>query len=200
MTAAAQRWDRIADAFGRRVAAVPADAWDRPTPCQGWVARDVVGHLVGWVPGFFGGVAGLDVPALPDIDDDPAGAWTALDDQVRSWLADPAVAERSFDGPMGRTTVAEAVDRLVTTDVLVHTWDLARAVGLDDRLDPAEVEGMADAMAPADAALRSSGHYGPRVEVDQGADEQDRLLGFLGRDPAWTPPGGSSAAPPPRAS
>jgi hypothetical protein len=36
--------------------------------------------------------------------------------------------------------------------------------------------------------IRSSGQYGPRVPVPAGADVQAQLLGFIGRDPAWTRP------------
>ena len=72
-----------------------------------------------------------------------------------------------------------------TPDVLIHTWDLARAAGLDERLDPDEVHRMLagiETMPPeVDEAMRGSGHYGPRVEVAADADEQTRLLAFMGR-------------------
>jgi hypothetical protein len=69
--------------------------------------------------------------------------------------------------------------------VLIHTWDLARAAGLDERLDPDEVHRQVaalEALSPeVDEAMRSSGHYGPRVAVAPHADEQTRLLAFMGR-------------------
>ena len=59
----AERWRKLAGEFTRRVEAVPEDGgWDRPAPCEGWVARDVVRHLAGWMPGLFLGSAGLAVP------------------------------------------------------------------------------------------------------------------------------------------
>ena len=72
---------------------------------------------------------------------------------------------------------------ICTPDVLIHTWDLARATGLDETLDPDEVQGMADAMEPMDQMLRDSGHFGPRVPVPDDADEQTKLLAFTGRQP-----------------
>lgn len=45
MSEIAERYRKVAADFTRRVDAVPDDAWDNPTPCDGWVARDVVGHL-----------------------------------------------------------------------------------------------------------------------------------------------------------
>jgi uncharacterized protein (TIGR03086 family) len=185
----AERYDTIARAFDARVRAVPDASWDAPAPCAGWVARDVVRHLAEWIPGFFGSAAGVAFPPMPSADADPVGAWTALDGALRATLADAAVAEREFDSPMGRSTVAVAIDRIATSDVFVHTWDLARAAGLDDRIDPHEAAAMLAGMEPMDTALRASGHYGPRVPVDDGADAVARLVAFTGRDPAWRPPG-----------
>ena len=42
-------------------------------------------------------------------------------------------------------------------------------------------------MQPIDAMLRASGQYGPQVPVADDAPVQDRLIGFIGRDPAWRP-------------
>jgi hypothetical protein len=68
-------------------------------------------------------------------------------------------------------------------DVLVHTWDLARAGGLDESLDPEVVHDMLVGMEPLDDMLRASGQYGPRVSVPDSADEQTKLIAFTGRRP-----------------
>ena len=65
----------------------------------------------------------------------------------------------------------------------MHTWDLARAAGLDETLDADVVHDMLVGMEPLDEMLRASGHYGPRVEVPADADEQTRLIAFTGRQP-----------------
>ncbi|MCB1005121.1 MAG: TIGR03086 family protein [Acidimicrobiales bacterium] len=178
----------MAAGFTARVEAVAPDAWGRPAPCEGWTARDVVRHLVTWLPGpgFLLGAFDVDTGPLPSVDDDPAGAWSVVRDAIQRSLDDPAIAERVEDcGPPGHLSLAAAVEMACTPDVLVHTWDLARAVGLDERLDPGEVHRMAEGLLgvppEVDQAMRSSGHYGPRVEVPAGADEQTRLLAFMGR-------------------
>lgn len=183
MSECAERYRTVAGQFTRRAEAVPDGAWDNPSPCDGWVARDVIDHLVTWVPGFLRGYAAVELPAGPPVDQDPVAAWRALDDALRATLEDPETAARTFDGPGGRVTLEQAVDRFITADVLVHTWDLARATGLDEYLDPASVSRLLDGMEPYDAALRASGHYGPRVAVPDDADDQTRLLAFLGRRP-----------------
>jgi uncharacterized protein (TIGR03086 family) len=183
MSDIADRYRKVAGAFTDRVRAVRDDAWDNAAPCEGWVARDVVRHLVEWVPGFVQSNAGIELTSGPPVDDDPAGAWFALDRAIQAVLDDPAVAGRELDTPMGRLTLEEALARFCVPDVLVHTWDLARATGLDERLDQDEVRGMFAGMQSVDEAMRTSGHFGPRVEVPDDADDQTKLLAFTGRRP-----------------
>lgn len=185
MKTVAERYARVADTFTDRVREVPPAAWENVAPCDGWVARDVVRHLVDWVPGFFRNHAGLelDVAGAPSVDDDPLGAWSALDGALRGALADPAVASRTFEMQGTTRSVEEAVAMFVLGDVVVHTWDLARATGLDEQLDPDEVHGMLEGMLPMDDALRQSGHFGPKIDVGDDADEQTRLIAFTGRRP-----------------
>jgi uncharacterized protein (TIGR03086 family) len=183
MSEITERYRNVAAQFTDRVRSVPDEAWDNPAPCDGWDARDVVRHLVEWIPGFFASHTGVVLPTGPSVDDDPLGAWTVVDDAIQAILDDPEVAGREHDLPMGRMTLEQAVGMVCIGDVLVHTWDLARATGLDETLDAAEVHGMLAGMEPMDEMLRSSGHFGPRVEVPDTADEQTRLIAFTGRHP-----------------
>ena len=66
----------------------------------------------------------------------------------------------------------------------MHTWDLARATGQDDTLDPQRCADYLAGMEPMDEMLRASGQYGPKVEVPANAEAQTRLMAFIGRDPA----------------
>ena len=181
MTEHADRFRRFAGTFTERVEGVPDGAWDAPAPCEGWVARDVVAHLCEWVPGLFSSAYGLPAPDGPTAADDPAGAWRALRDWIQAALDDPEVAAREADLPMGRMALGAAVDMIVTGDVFLHTWDLARATGQAETLDPEEVHRALEGMLPMDDVLRQSGHYGPKVDVPADADEQTRLLAFIGR-------------------
>lgn len=184
----AARFRRVAEGLTRVIAAVPDDGWERPSPCAGWTGRDVVRHLVEWIPGpgFLLGAFGIATGPIPSVDTDPAGAWAVVRDAVQGALDDPAVAEWVEDcGPPGQLSFAAAVDMTCTPDVLVHTWDLAQAAGVSAELDPAEVARQVagiDAMPPGvDEAMRSSGHFGPRVDVPADADAAARLLAFYGR-------------------
>ena len=184
MSEISERYRRAADGFSRLVEGVEGDGWDRPAPCEGWVARDVVGHLVEWVPGMFAGTWGLELAPGPSAEEAPAGAWAWFDRTAQGWLDDPELAPSERDTPMGRMSFEAAFDMIATSDVLLHTWDLARATGQDEQLDPDEVHGMLAGMESMDdTPMRESGHYGPRVEVPEKADEQTRLLAFIGRRP-----------------
>jgi len=178
------RYRRVAGRFTERVEEVPEGAWDRPAPCEGWVARDVVRHLVEWVPAFFAAAGGPTLPAGPAVDDDPAGAWRTMSDGIQSLLEDPEAAAVVIQHPRAGThRCDDAVATFVLGDVVVHTWDLARATGLDETLDADVVHDMLVGMEPLDDLLRASGQYGPRVEVGADADEQTRLIAFTGRQP-----------------
>jgi uncharacterized protein (TIGR03086 family) len=183
MTETADRYRKVAGQFRARLEAVPEGAWENPSPCEGWVARDVVAHLVDWLPAYFFPRWGIVAEPGPAASEDPAGAWAVVDAAIQAALDDPAVAGSERDTHTGMASFEQTVDMICTPDVLVHTWDVARATGLDETLDPVEVRRMLAGVEPHDAAMRASGHYGPRVEVPADADDQARLLAFLGRRP-----------------
>jgi uncharacterized protein (TIGR03086 family) len=180
----ATRFRRVAAAFSQRIAGVDSGAWERPSPCEGWVARDVVRHLLSWVPGFLESGAGVELSAGPDVDADPAGAWEHLRAQLQAILDDPDRSAATFTNEhTGQHRVDDAIVQFVLGDVLVHTWDLARATGQDETLDADEVHRMLVGIEPLGDALAKSGHYGLPVAVGAGATEQDRLLAATGRHP-----------------
>ena len=183
MSEQADRYRKVSATFTQKVNEVPADAWDNPSPVDGWVARDVVGHLVEWLPAFFFGTWDIEAEPIPSPATEPARSWAVLNETIQRALDDPAVAQSERDVRFGRASFESTIDMICTADVLIHTWDLARATGLDETLDAAEVHRFVDSMEPMDQMLRDSGHYGPRVPVGPDADEQTRLIAFLGRQP-----------------
>jgi uncharacterized protein (TIGR03086 family) len=184
MSEIGERFRRVAGRFSDRVREVPDGAWDHPAPCHGWVGRDVVRHLVDWIPAFLADAGGPLLPTGPSPDHDPCAAWTTLDLGLQALLDDPAMSASQINHPMvGRHRLDDAIATFFLGDILVHTWDLARAAGLDETLDADVVHDMLVAMEPLDEVLRASGHYGPKVEVPADADAQTRLIAFTGRQP-----------------
>ena len=182
MNDVSQRYRRLAGAVTTTIEQVPQDRWAEPSPCAGWTARDVVRHMVD-VHGMFFGLVGRSLEPGPDVETDPLGAWTSARDQMQAGLDDPAHAGQEFDGLSGRSTFAAAVDRFVCFDLNIHGWDLARATGLDERIDPAELPRLWETADSFGDALRADNVCGPPVEVPADADEQTRLLAHLGRQP-----------------
>ncbi len=181
MSDIADRYRRLAHCFTTVVDTVPDDAWDRPSPCEGWTAQEVLGHVVESEHGF---LARFELaPSLDGLD--PLARWTAVRDAMQAGLDDEQTATIEYDGMFGPTNFADTVDAFMCADLVIHAWDVARAAGLSDleempadeveRLD-ANLRGMGD-------ALRGPGAFGPEVPVSDEAPAQDRLLGFLGRHP-----------------
>jgi uncharacterized protein (TIGR03086 family) len=160
--------------------AVPTDAWDRPSTCEGWTVREVVRHLVQTQRDFLT-ERGLDLGEEPDVDADPAAAWRAHATRVTAAVSDEAVSEQAYDGFFGPTTVGATLERFYVWDMVVHRWDVARSVGADPALTDAEldrVESGADAFGDA---LYMEGICRPGVQPSADAGREARVLARLGR-------------------
>jgi uncharacterized protein (TIGR03083 family) len=158
-----ERHRRACDGFSRVADATPADAWDNPTPCSEWDARALVEHLIGFHEVLI--LRPLGVRAHRPRTG-PAARWAATQTALFDALTEP-------------------VDVLgaLTTDVLVHTWDLAQSIGVPAELDT-ELCASALAALPDDLP-RDGGMFAPAVPSDDDADAPTRLIAFYGRDPDW---------------
>jgi uncharacterized protein (TIGR03086 family) len=180
MSETSDRYRKLSDAFAAKVAAVPADKWDAQTPCPEWKARDLVQHMVD-TQGMFLGFIDQKLGDVPSVEDDPGAAWDAARAVVQRHLEDPASAQQEFDGYTGKSTFEAGVDRFLNFDLVVHGWDLARATGLDETMDPAEVPRVQAAADAFGEAMRGPKAFGPAIDPPPGADAQAKLLAFLGR-------------------
>ncbi|PRX44534.1 uncharacterized protein (TIGR03086 family) [Prauserella shujinwangii] len=170
--------------FTALVESASAADWARPSPVAEWTAFDIVRHLVEWSRGFLKG-AGIELPAL-DVEADPAAAWKQHVTDIQAVLDDPA--GRVLSNPnTGEMPVDEAIDRFYTADVWMHSWDLAKALGREPDLGQERCATALEAMRPIEPMLRDSGQFGTAVPVTDDASPQDKLMAFLGRDPAWRP-------------
>ncbi|GHE99519.1 TIGR03086 family protein [Streptomyces longispororuber] len=183
------RYGRAQEQFARRLRAVRPDQWDAPTPCAEWTVRDLVHHLVAeqlWVPPLVRD--GATVESVGDAFDgdllgpDPVAAWDTAAAAAGAAFRAPGALDRTVHLSYGETP-ARAYCAQMTTDLVVHTWDLARAVGADERLPDDLVAAAAREVAPYAADLAASDLFAPAVEPPPGADEQTRLLCLLGRAP-----------------
>ena len=171
---------RLAATFTARIDAVPDDAWDRPSPCADWTACDVLAHVIDSQTQFVER-AGLEIPPGPVVADDPKAAWTHTRDAVQAILDDPELADREFEGQSGTSTLASAFGSFFAIDLVVHGWDIARATGIDEAIPAADLDMVRSFAAKYESMLRSPGAFGPELDAPTDADEQTKLLRFLGR-------------------
>jgi uncharacterized protein (TIGR03086 family) len=166
---------------------VPDDAWDRPSPCEGWTVRDVTGHAIGVISNV-GARAGhgemVDVFA-----DDPAriagehpyATWYEIRTRVLDALDQPGALQRQIESTLGPSTIDEFI-RNMTADALIHTWDIARGAGVDECLDAGLVEVVhAIITTRPEAVNRAPRRFLPAVDPADTADAQSRMLAFAGR-------------------
>jgi uncharacterized protein (TIGR03086 family) len=197
------RYRRRSDHFAVLLRGVAASGWSAPSPCAGWTARDVVTHVVGMHRHVLGQL-GHDASAGPDgVADssadpaDPADEFEAVCVAVGHLLADDSASATPCHTPAGPMSFESHVDEVLSDDLVVHTWDLARATGQDDTIDSGDVASLWAKVAAVPAELmaryRTPGAfgpeitvYGPEVSVSDDASAQERLVAFLGRDPGWT--------------
>ncbi|NYF98850.1 TIGR03086 family metal-binding protein [Janibacter cremeus] len=182
-----ERYRSAAASFTERVQGT--SDWDAPSPVPEWRARDVVGHLTTWFPALVSSGSSVRLAPVASADDDPVAAWTGTDVQVRALLADPASGEVTFSHEfIGELPLPAMIDQFFTSDVVFHTWDLARATGQDDRLDEEFIAGALEGMSAQAELIRGSGQFGQQQPVPPDATIQDRFFAFIGRDPRWAPP------------
>ncbi|MDN5748920.1 MAG: TIGR03086 family metal-binding protein [Pseudonocardia sp.] len=171
-------------AAGVQAAMTGAGGWSAPSPCAGWTAADVVDHMVDTQRDF---LDRHDVDLGPRPDGDPPAAWDAHVAAVLDRVDDD-VLHREFDGQLGRTTIGATLSDFYGFDMIVHRWDVARALGRETRFSDAEMDEMEASVAMFGDHLYAEGICGRPVPVPPGASRQDRLLATLGRDPrSWHP-------------
>ncbi|MEJ5946792.1 TIGR03086 family metal-binding protein [Pseudokineococcus basanitobsidens] len=169
-----------ADAALRRVLDdVPTERWSAPSPCEGWTAADVVEHLVTTQRALLE-EHGARLGPAPEVGTDPARAWRTHADAVRTVLGSPVPAT-TFEGFFGPTTVGETLERFYVWDMVVHRWDVARAVGLDPDLTSAELDRVDRGAEGFGDALHMEGICAPALDVPAGASRETAVLARLGR-------------------
>jgi len=177
-----ERHRRACDGFAAVAHQVAPDQWTASTPCPDWNARDLVEHVIGFHEFLLLRPLGIRAQRPRD---DPAARWDATATALFGALGDAGVVDRPTELPSGGSSAPATMLGALTTDVLVHTWDLARATQLDPHLDQALCRD-ALAAAPRTGINRDGAMIGPEHDVDDDADAGTLLAAFYGRDPFWS--------------
>jgi uncharacterized protein (TIGR03086 family) len=180
--ASADRLLSLADGLDR-----PALA--RPTPCSGWDVRALLSHTIATIDAFSTAVDGQGGPSEEElfsgadrVGDDPARV--ARESAARSHRAWSSVND--WEAPvttvLGPMPAAQAVAILAYSN-LVHSWDLATALGRPFQFDEAEARLAEEVGGQLVPATRPRGLFGPEVAVPSTATPTDRIVAFSGRHP-----------------
>ncbi|MPY92659.1 MAG: TIGR03086 family protein [Acidimicrobiia bacterium] len=177
---------RAVEAFDERVRAIGPGDWAAPTPCAGWDVRTLVNHLVNedrWTVPLFEGRTIAEVGDRFDGDllgEDPHRAWEEAAAEAVAAIAAPGTMERTTHLSFGDLPGHDYAMQLAA-DHLVHAWDLARAIGADEGLDPELVAETARWFERWEEGYRSAGATAARPALPDGADGQTQLLAAFGR-------------------
>lgn len=186
-------FDRGLDFFAAMAGRLRADDWERATPCAGWNARDVLGHLASTV-GVATSVMRGTKPAWPEVArpgdlvvGEPVEFWRGTAARAREVLRD-ADLEREMETPLGRTAGDDI--SIPVIDLYVHTWDLGAAVGTVIEI-PDEVIAYAHDYVdplPEDVVRGDDRAFALPAGAPAGATPTERFVAWTGRDPArWFP-------------
>lgn len=169
------------------VAVTEADH-DRATPCAGLDLKALVAHLIGGLRSMadIGEGKPFSFDTDPDLSvEDPKLELRIAADRLGAAFGPPGMAERAFAMPWGETTGNQLLG-FELIELVVHGWDIARSLGQDPALDDdLAAAALAGAQQWVDDSARTPQLFGPEVAVDNDAPVLARLVGFLGRDPAW---------------
>lgn len=176
------------DVFGSVVHRVGDDAWDSASPCEGWTARDVVGHVVGVLdmgnailrgepPEWSAGGRPGDV-----VGDDPVGRWDSASATARASLVDVDL-DRVLDSPMGPRPIRQGL-AFPAMDLHLHAWDLGRAAGIDVEVAAEVQEFTRNLLAPMPLEMfRSATIFGPEQPAPEDATPTEVFVAWTGRTP-----------------
>ncbi|MGO1054109.1 TIGR03086 family metal-binding protein [Crossiella sp. CA198] len=185
--------------FERKLQAIRPEQWIQPTPCTEWNVRQLVNHVTRGNLNYLALVEGgsrAEFLRLRDVDALGTDALDAYGRSVRlcaEAFARPGALHRVLDYPLGQVTGRQAL-AVKTTDITIHTWDLARAIGVDDTLAASLVTwisehldeiyaGLAETPTAAETTHR---FFAAAEDVSlRDASQQDRLLHRMGRRLQW---------------
>lgn len=181
---------RVAEIVG----GVRDDQLDDPTPCVDTSVRELLNHLLGLTVAFRDAAGKVDGPttstppakvsaALPD--DWRERLRTQLDEVAQAWGDPQAWQGMTMAG--GVRLPGEVAGLVSLNEVQMHGWDLARATGQPYEVDDELADAVLPIVTPTGDDSAREGMFGPPVDVPEDAPLFDRVLGFGGRDPNWTP-------------
>jgi uncharacterized protein (TIGR03086 family) len=167
-----------------------------PTPCPDWTVASLLDHLMGLSHAFTQAarkrtdVPGTDGPPPQPSAQHLSGHWRSrlpvlLEELATAWKDPAAWTGTSQAG--GVTMPAAALGMVAMNELIMHSWDLAKATGQEYAADPRILETLIEFLGQGPAE-GTPGLFGPTVPTDSEATLLDQAVARAGRDPSWRPP------------
>jgi len=167
-------WNDVAETFQASYDTI-GDSWESQTPCSEWNVRQLVDHAVA-VQANLG--SSVDVQASEGDD------WPTVRTAMQAALSDPEALAGTTNHPAFGEVPKARILGIGISDLLLHSWDLARAVGADESLPTEAVAASFEGLQQLPPEMmRAEGRFGEAIPTADGADLQTQLLGFTGRQP-----------------
>lgn len=181
---------RACEAVTFRVKQIGDDQWGLPTPCSEWDVRALVAHLVSgtaWVAPL---VEGQTIEQVGDrfgrdlLGDDPAQVWRNAAAETVAACAAEGATSRTVHLSSGESPAEDYLKERIA-DLVLHAWDLSKAIRADDQIDSDLVDSALQTYLAVGDMYRQYGALAPRVQIPEGSDALTQLLAESGRDPNW---------------
>lgn len=181
---------RALDQAGGFIAAVGPEDLARSTPCAGWTLEVLLRHMVSHNHGFAAAARGEAAQRAvwedASLGDDPYQAYQDSAAELTAVFGANGVLDRKLEVYGYGVFAAPTAISMHFVDFLVHGWDVARSIGSPGELDE-ELSAEALRIALRWPYHRPDKAFGEKVEVPADAPTYQRLVGYLGRHPQWTP-------------
>jgi uncharacterized protein (TIGR03086 family) len=172
--------------FDNRVQAIRDSQWHNPTPDTDWDVTDLVQHLVYeqlWVPRL---LQGETIEQIGDalegdvLGADPKAAWAQASAAARAAAEEPGATERTVHLSFGDVPATVYLWQM-TVDLVVHAWDLAQGIKIDDQMPNDIVLAVLNEARKTADAFQGSGLFAPPIAVSGCTDDLTELLALTGR-------------------
>jgi uncharacterized protein (TIGR03086 family) len=182
--------ERAADGFAATLAQVQDDQWEAPTPNDGQSVRELVAHVIGGnrmaAVILRGGSRedGIAQFARSREDTDVLAAFEISRREQAAAFAEPGALERVVAHPAADLPASMLLGFRIS-EYGLHGWDLARAIGADETIDPEVAAALWEFMLPLEGMMAGSGMFGEGRSGDVADDAplQARILDLSGRRP-----------------
>ena len=174
--------------FRRVLASVRPEHWGLATPCEDWDVRQLVNHVLGGNVRYtmlLHGSTPEEVNATRSVDhvgDDALASFDRSASEVVGAFEEPGALERTVHHPAGDRSGLDLL-WLRVADWTVHGWDLARAIGVDEQLDPDLVASLLRRLSEHGTGLPTGGYFAPVADTSDAMSDQQQLLALVGRHP-----------------